>query len=109
LKDGEGDLQPFSVRQRSPWKDGFDLDDLTDHKDFTEFMSQVAIATATSHVRGTVGKTPGQFKNVIKALMDKKWQRDAWGDRVFHLASAYHEQVLLDYKCFHAFVTTNYH
>jgi uncharacterized protein (DUF2252 family) len=109
LQDDEGNLQPFSVRQRSPWKDEFDLDDLTDHEDFTEFMSQVAIATATSHVRGTVGKTPGQFKNVIKALMDKKWQRNAWGDRVFRLASAYHEQVLLDYKCFHHFVQTHYH
>jgi hypothetical protein len=101
--------QPFSIRQRSPWKESFELEDLTDPDDFSEFMSQIAEATATSHVRGSVAKKPGDFKSVIQALLGKsKTKRKIWGDAVTKLASAYHEQVLLDFACFQEYVSNKY-
>ena len=44
----EIDGNSYSVRQRSPWKDSFDLETLTNHRAFVEFIEQIAIATATS-------------------------------------------------------------
>ena len=71
------------------WKDGVDLESLRTHAagrrvrlagpiacggapahlplpgryaEFAEFVSQIAIVTATSHTRGSVGKTPGQVR-----------------------------------------------
>jgi Uncharacterized protein conserved in bacteria (DUF2252) len=58
-------VMPFSVRQRSPWKVSFDHDSLKNPKDFLDFVQQVAVSTATSHVSGTVAKPPGDFKHVI--------------------------------------------
>ena len=104
LKDDVGNLQPFAIRQRSPWKDSPNLNKLKRARDFQEFMEQIAISTATSHVRGTVAKSPGDFKNVIEALLGKKKQRTAWGKAVTQFARKYREQVLLDYKCFKHFV-----
>jgi hypothetical protein len=43
---GEEKERPFSVRQRSPWKDSFDLDKLTKEDDFTDFLEQVALGTS---------------------------------------------------------------
>jgi uncharacterized protein (DUF2252 family) len=108
LPDDHGLLQPFSIRQRSPWKDSPDLDMLTEPVEFSEFMSQIAAATATSHVRGTVGKKPGDFKSVVRALLGKKTHRRKWGKEVANLAKAYHEQVLLDYACFTSYVKDIY-
>jgi uncharacterized protein (DUF2252 family) len=101
--------QPFSIRQRSPWKESFELEDLTDPDEFSEFMSQIAEATATSHVRGSVAKKPGDFKSVIQALLgNSKAKRKTWGRAVAVLASAYHEQVLLDFECFQEYVSDKY-
>ena len=44
----EIDGNDFIVRQRSPYKSTFDLDKLTDPRAFTEFMEQIATATATA-------------------------------------------------------------
>jgi uncharacterized protein (DUF2252 family) len=96
------------VRQRSPWKDSPDLSKLTDPDDFIEFMEQIAVATATSHTRGTVGKSPGQFKHVIASVLGKKSNRKKWGKAVGKIAQNYHEQVILDFECFKEFVGTNY-
>lgn len=96
------------VRQRSPWKDSPDVGKLTDPGDFIEFTKQIAVATATSHTRGTVGKSPGQFKHVIKSIFGKKKNRKAWGKSVRKIAQNYHEQVILDYRCFKEFVEANY-
>lgn len=108
LPDANGVLQPFSVRQRSPWKDSPSLDKLDDPHLFTEFMAQIARATATSHVRGSVAKKPGDFKHVIRALLGRKSKRREWGKAVARLARAYHEQVLLDYECFAKYVHEHY-
>ena len=70
----------YSVRQRSPYKSSFDYDTLTDRRVFNEFMEQIAIATATAHVRGTVSKSPGQFKHVIKLLLAGERNRRRWSD-----------------------------
>lgn len=100
---------PISIRQRSPWKDSIDLDELTSPRDFSDFVAQIAIATATSHVRGTVAKAPAQFKQVFHSIMkhDKK-NRKKWGVAVAELANQYHEQLLLDFECFQDFVETYY-
>lgn len=104
LNDTEGTPQPFSVRQRSPWKDSPDLSRLTDPRDFEDFMAQIAAATATSHTRGTVAKRPGDFKHVIRALLGRKKERREWGRAVARLAHAYRAQVLLDFECFQDYV-----
>ena len=108
LPDQNGVEQPFAVRQRSPWKDAPNLDKLTDPEEYADFIGQIAMATATSHVRGSVSKKPGAFKDVIKALLGKKSKRRTWGKAVSLLASSYHKQVLLDYECFANYVKENY-
>ena len=102
------DDEALVVRQRSPWKDSPDLDALTDPKDFNEFMTQVAVATATSHVRGTVAKSPGQFKQVIASVLGNKSTLKRWGNAVALVAENYHNQVELDYECFKEYVQLNY-
>ena len=44
----EIDGKNFIVRQRSPYKSTFDLEKLTDPRAFSEFMEQIATATATA-------------------------------------------------------------
>lgn len=108
LPDENNVTLPFAIRQRSPWKDSPDLDKLTDPGEFSEFISQIAAATATSHVRGSVGKKPGDFKSVVSALLGSKKKRRQWGEEVADLAKAYHEQVLLDFQCFSTDVAEHY-
>lgn len=76
----EIDGNPYYVRQRSPWKASFEMSDLTDPNSFVEFIEQIAIATATSHVRGSVSKSPGQFKHVIKVLLAGDRNRRRWSN-----------------------------
>lgn len=106
--DNDGVFDHFVVRQRSPWKDSFDLDNLSDRNEFKDFAEQIAIATATSHVRGSVAKAPADFKNVIDAIMLDQQDRKEWGKGVENFAQAYHQQVLLDYKCFCEFIEAKY-
>ena len=53
----------FYVRERSPWKLSPALQTFSSPADFIEFAEQIARSTATSHARGTVSKSPGQFKH----------------------------------------------
>jgi uncharacterized protein (DUF2252 family) len=108
LEDEKGVSQPYYVRQRSPYKDEFDLDKLTNPDDFSDFVVQIATATATSHTRGSEAKAPGDFKNVIKSILGHKYNRQTWGDAVANLAFGYREQVLLDYQCFQSYVKEQY-
>jgi len=93
------DGKAFAVRQRSPWKDSPDLEKLTDLDNFAEFMEQIAMVTATSHVRGTVSRSPGQFKDVLASVLQGK-VRKQWSRSIVSLALSYHQQVLLDYECY---------
>ncbi|GKY99163.1 hypothetical protein MPSEU_000871800 [Mayamaea pseudoterrestris] len=102
------DDRAFVVRQRSPWKASPDLDAITDKEDFTMFAEQVAIATATSHVRGSVSKSPAQFKHVLYAALEEYRHRKAWRKAITQLAMNYHDQVMLDYKCFKKYVKENF-
>jgi Uncharacterized protein conserved in bacteria (DUF2252) len=103
------DEQPFNVRQRSPWKASPDLDALTDPDDFYDFVAQIAIATATSHVRGTATKPPGDFKDVIAVILGGSFRkRREWGDAVARVSVAYREQVLKDFECFRNYVMEQY-
>ena len=102
------DGRAFVVRQRSPWKSSPDLDALTDPDEFIDFMEEVAIATATSHARGTESKSPGQFKHVIASALGHWADRAAWGKAVASAAMHYREQVLLDWQCFKKFVDKEY-
>ncbi|KAL7464519.1 hypothetical protein ACHAXS_004855 [Conticribra weissflogii] len=100
----EIDGNPYNVRQRSPWKTSFDYGKLTDPRAFIEVIEQIAIITATSHVRGSVSKSPAQFKHVIKLLLAGDHNRRRWNDLITNIALRYHEQVLLDFECFQAYV-----
>ena len=42
-----------------------DLSVLNTYAEFAEFVQQIAVITATSHVRGSVGHSPVQFKEVL--------------------------------------------
>ena len=102
------DNEAFVVRQRSPWKHSPKLEKLTDPNDFLSFMEQVAIATATSHSRGTAAKSPAQFKHVIASALGSWSDRTVWGKAIYDAAVEYREQVLLDFGCFKSFVKENY-
>lgn len=94
------DNKPYTVRERSPYKESFDLDTLKNQREFNEFIEQVAIATATAHTRGTVSKSPGQFKHAIKLLLAGQHKRDRWSKLVTEIAIEYSNQVQLDFECF---------
>ena len=98
----------FVVRQRSPWKVELDLSMLQTYAEFAQYVSQIAVVTATSHTRGTVGLAPGQFKEVISAALGEQYARATWGVAVTRVASAYRQQVLLDFDCFRKLVDANY-
>jgi uncharacterized protein (DUF2252 family) len=106
--DNDGTNKDYVVRQRSPWKEGFNLALLSDPQEFRDFAEQIAMSTATSHVRGSVAKAPAEFKNVIDAIMLNTHDRNEWGQGVENFAQAYHQQVLLDYQCFCEFIEHKY-
>ena len=97
------DERDFVVRERSPYKASFDLDELDTYQDFAEYVEQIAAATATSHVRASVGRAPAHFKEVIDAALGTSYARMTWADSVARVAKEYREQVLLDYECFFAY------
>ena len=105
----EIDGRAFVVRQRSPWKDSPSLEDLTDVDEFVVFMEQVAISTATSHTRGTLGKSPGQFKHFLEAALGEYDRRAVWAHDVERVAQNYHEQVVLDFECFVEYLKDDFH
>ena len=78
------------------------------YNELAEFVSQIAVVTATSHARGSYGKSPGQFKEVIAAVLGRYPAHKAWGASVARVAAEYREQVLIDFECFRKFVETNY-
>lgn len=96
----EIDGNPYNVRQRSPYKASFDMDQLTDFREFIEFIEQISVATATAHSRGTVAESPGQFKHVITLLLGGGRDRSRWSQLVANIALSYREQVNLDFNCF---------
>jgi uncharacterized protein (DUF2252 family) len=97
------------VRERSPYKDSFDLESVKSYAEFAEYVSHIATSTATSHVRGTASKSPGQFKEVIAAAFGATYARTTWGVAVAKVAAQYREQVLLDFECFRDFVNEQHH
>lgn len=96
------------MRQRSPWKKQFDLNELTTHEEFAEFVSQMAVITATSHARGSYASSPAQFKEVIAAVLGRYPAHKAWGQSVARVAGAYRLQVASDFECFRGWVDRNY-
>lgn len=105
LLDGD---HPFSVRERSPWKEDFDWSALTSKDEFVEFTRLLATSTATSHVRGNMGDAPDDFKNVVGQLLGDALTRQSWKNTVLDLAAAYHDQVQADFECFRSRVELNY-
>lgn len=123
------DGESYIVRQRSPYKSSFNIDTLKHSRAFSKFTEQVAIETATAHTRGSVAKSPGQFKEVIKGLLGGDQARRRWSDvrygvvlsflarptdtnilfstylqLVAQIALSYHDQVVLDFICFNDYV-----
>lgn len=99
--------QHYVVRQRSAYKASIDLDTMRSYSEFAEYVQEIAVITATSHTRGTYGKSPGEFKEVIAAVFGQTYARTTWGISVAKVAASYREQVLLDYNCFAEFVSSN--
>ena len=62
------------------------------------------MATVTAHTRGTVAKSPGQFKHVIKVLLAGERNRRRWSDLISNIALEYSKQVQLDFECFKEYV-----
>ena len=60
------------------------------------------------HARGTVGQSPGQFKEIITAALGKANARATWSMAVQLIAAAYHEQVQLDFECFRDYYEDKY-
>jgi hypothetical protein len=56
------------------------------------------------HTRGSVAKSPGTFKQVIKGLLGGDQARRRWSDLVAKIALLYHDQVKLDFDCFDDYV-----
>lgn len=108
LLDDQDEVRPFTVRERSPWKEEFDLDKLESEKDYAEFISQVAFTVATSHVRGNVAPVPGDFKNTITMMFQDASRLDQWSQAIVDLAAAYHDQIDLDFQCFQRQVNAYY-
>lgn len=98
----------FVVRQRSPWKEGFNLSDLTSYREYTNFVAQVAVVTATSHARGSVGKSPATFKEIVTTALSKASAKATWSMAVTLIAAAYHKQVGLDYECFREYYNATF-
>ena len=100
-----GDIH--SVRQRSPWKAALDLGTLS-QDDFYEYITQVAVVTATSHCRSTFESAPPtRFKDVIATALAHPTAREKWARSIASTASVYREQVLLDFGCFSRWVKAN--
>ena len=93
----------YVVRERSPWKASFDLDEFDTYAEYARYVQAIAATTATSHVRGTVAKAPATFKDVVAAAFRESYARETWGVSVAKVAAAYREQVILDYDCFAAY------
>eukprot|EP00633_Aureoumbra_lagunensis_P008119 CAMPEP_0197321174 /NCGR_PEP_ID=MMETSP0891-20130614/63663_1 /TAXON_ID=44058 ORGANISM="Aureoumbra lagunensis, Strain CCMP1510" /NCGR_SAMPLE_ID=MMETSP0891 /ASSEMBLY_ACC=CAM_ASM_000534 /LENGTH=294 /DNA_ID=CAMNT_0042812909 /DNA_START=705 /DNA_END=1589 /DNA_ORIENTATION=+ len=93
----------FVVRQRSPWKASFDFS-LVPVSELQVTVRQLAIATATSHVRGSEAKAPVMFKQVISSALGSDSARSRWSSAIARTAAAYREQVLLDYECFRQWI-----
>lgn len=102
------DGDSYNVRQRSPYKESFDIESIKDHRAFDEYIEQIAIVTATAHTRGTVSKSPGQFKHNIKLLLAGDRNRSRWSKLVTQIALSYRQQVHLDFDCFKDYVKDNF-
>lgn len=106
-QDGSSE-RAFTVRQRSPWKSSFDLSTLHQTSAFAKFIEQIAVATATAHVRGTVAKPPADFKHVVASVLGDKPIQKQWARFLTGLAMSYRKQVILDYECFRDHVTEQF-
>jgi uncharacterized protein (DUF2252 family) len=102
------DDRPFTVRERSPWKEDFELDLLRTESSLIGFVHQLAISVATSHVRGNVADAPDDFKNTIEQRLGDTMNFQTWSDIVIDTAAAYHAQVQTDFECFRSRVELHY-
>lgn len=102
------DDRPFSVRERSSWKEDFDVATLQHESALVVFVKELGMSVATSHVRGNVADAPDDFKNNIRELLGDAMKFQVWNDAVIDTASAYHDQVQVDFECFRNRVELHY-
>ena len=69
----------LSANDRRGKDDAINVDKL-DEDEFEEWMAQIAVATATCHVRGSLAKAPADFKNVMHSVMKTYMNRKKWRD-----------------------------
>lgn len=95
--------QSYSVRERSPYKDSFPLDELNKPKRFKKMAAQWGQILATCHSRGAATmdtQTAISFaENVDKLVSDRA---DDFIKQIQKIARSYATQVELDYQAFKA-------
>jgi hypothetical protein len=109
-------MLPFSVRQRSPWRDSPNLiKHWTKPDDLMELVGQIAVSLAAAHVRGSLDDEIGSDNKFTKVLSDwfgtndveESHQRvNQWVNAIVTLSLSYQEQIQIDYECFNDFVTS---
>jgi hypothetical protein len=113
LSDSKGSMQSYTVRRRSPWKKSSSkfLESNLDEEEMADILTCAAKSTASSHVRGTVAKPPGDFKTVISAIFggqDSKSKVAAWSDGMIEMAYSFIDQMVLDFPCFQDYIEQSY-
>ncbi|OKH14224.1 DUF2252 domain-containing protein [[Limnothrix rosea] IAM M-220] len=99
----ELNAQSYSIRERSPYKEAFPLDELNKAKRFEKMAEQWGKILATCHSRAAEAMTTQTAKvfaeNVAKRAAD---QADNFIAQVQKIAKTYAAQVKLDYEAFKA-------
>lgn len=92
----------YSVRERSPWKESFDLTELSSTKRLRKLAEQWGIILATDHARADVDYNSSQvsvnFDTTLANAIDGN--HSDFNNRVADFGMAYAEQVNRDYQSF---------
>ncbi|MBM7117936.1 DUF2252 domain-containing protein [Archangium primigenium] len=96
------DGQPYSVRELSPWKASFPVEDLTTLTRFTHLAEQWGQVLATHHARADKDWNASVFPHSLDGEIQSRTDKDAAGfrARVRAVATDYAQQVKFDYDSF---------
>lgn len=92
----------FSIRERSPWKESFDLTELTSTKRLTKLAKQWGTILATDHARADRDHNSSQVSTDFDASLANviDGNHSDFNNRVANFGMAYAEQVNRDYQSF---------
>jgi uncharacterized protein (DUF2252 family) len=97
LSDGE-----YLVRERSPYKKDYALDEIADHDELEDLAGAWGTLIAADHARADRDFDPALVPGSVDAAIDDltDHHHDDFRDQVRHLAGAYADQVEADYATF---------